>query len=144
MVAGKVSTETVAARRSGEAENCRCCTGSVTEGGPPTWLLYGGVHVLIQVERPWYAEAGEWGVPNFGETLYTGTNGEIYPMFTMTKWGWWFAATVHGINLNIQTESKQWQPNDQRRKAHSSRAPVATHGASLPGLAASPHSYCWR
>jgi Rha family phage regulatory protein len=38
------------------------------------------------------AEAGPWGVLNFEETTYTASNGESYPIFTMTKNGYAFCA----------------------------------------------------
>lgn len=45
---------------------------------------------VIRMIRTRMAEAGEWGVLNFGETHYIGSNGETYPMFTMTKDGYAF------------------------------------------------------
>lgn len=45
---------------------------------------------VVRLIRTRLKEAGNWGVLNFGETLYTGSNGESYPMFTMTKDGYAF------------------------------------------------------
>lgn len=46
-------------------------------------------HVLRLI-RQRISDAGKWGVLNFGETLYAGSNGESYPMFTMTQAGYQF------------------------------------------------------
>jgi Rha family phage regulatory protein len=45
---------------------------------------------LLRLIRRRVVEAGEWGVRNFTETQFVGTNGETYPSFTMTKNGYAF------------------------------------------------------
>lgn len=45
---------------------------------------------VLKLIRRRVAEAGDWGVVNFNETSYIGSNGETYPMFTMTKDGYAF------------------------------------------------------
>ena len=45
---------------------------------------------VLKLIRRRVKDAGGWGVVNFNETLYTGSNGETYPAFTMTKDGYAF------------------------------------------------------
>jgi Rha family phage regulatory protein len=46
---------------------------------------------ILRLIRKRVAEAGEWGVRNFAETLHTSAqNGQTYPMFVMTKDGYQF------------------------------------------------------
>jgi Rha family phage regulatory protein len=45
---------------------------------------------VLKLIRRRVLEAGTWGVVNFNETLYIGSNGETYPMFTMTQIGYQF------------------------------------------------------
>lgn len=45
---------------------------------------------IVRLIRKRIAEAGKWGVLNFEETPHVGSNGETYPMFTMTKDGYAF------------------------------------------------------
>lgn len=45
---------------------------------------------VLKLIRRRVSEAGAWGVVNFNETSYIGSNGETYPMFVMTKAGYMF------------------------------------------------------
>ena len=45
---------------------------------------------VVRMIRARVKEAGEWGVLNFKETPYIGSNGETYSIFTMTKDGYAF------------------------------------------------------
>ena len=53
--------------------------------------VHGKQHAkILKLIRQRIVEAGSWGVANFGETHYRGSNGEAYPMFTMTQAGYQF------------------------------------------------------
>lgn len=45
---------------------------------------------VLRLVRRRREESGEWGVRNFAETSFVASNGETYPMFTMTKDGYAF------------------------------------------------------
>jgi Rha family phage regulatory protein len=45
---------------------------------------------VLKLIRARIEDAGDWGVLNFKQTLYTAANGEVYPSFTMTKDGYAF------------------------------------------------------
>lgn len=70
---------------------------SVIDGQPTTTTqdiaeVYGKQHAkVLAIVRQRMAEAGEWGVANFGETPYTNPqNGQTYPVIRMTKKGFHF------------------------------------------------------
>jgi Rha family phage regulatory protein len=70
---------------------------AVTDGQPTTTTqdiaeVYGKQHAkVLSIVRQRMAEAGEWGVANFGETSYTNPqNGQTYPVIRMTKKGFHF------------------------------------------------------
>ena len=58
------------------------------------------LHIRVRYPAPTYdvlrlvrrriEESGEWGVRNFAETSFVASNGETYPMFTMSKDGYAF------------------------------------------------------
>lgn len=53
--------------------------------------VHGKQHAkVLSLIRQRITEAGEWGVANFGETSFIGSNGETYPAFAMTKNGYAF------------------------------------------------------
>jgi Rha family phage regulatory protein len=65
--------------------------GKLTTDSLKVAAVHGKQHAkVLALIRKRMVEAGVWGVANFGETLYTGSNGEAYPMFTMTKDGYAF------------------------------------------------------
>ncbi len=45
---------------------------------------------VLRLVRRRIEESGEWGVRNFAETSFVASNGETYPMFTMSKDGYAF------------------------------------------------------
>lgn len=59
---------------------------------------------VLKLVRKRMAEAGEWGVVNFNETNFIGSNGETYPMFTMTEKGYAF---IMGKMTSMKAVEKQ-------------------------------------
>lgn len=63
---------------------------------------------VLALNRQRIAEAGEWGLLNFKETPFVGSNGETYAMYVMTQAGYQFL--VGRMTGKKATEHRWRQP----------------------------------